>query len=281
MPRIVPIVPATILGLIIAAAILAPYLHLGSPTATSLRDKLIPPSWVAGGSSSHPLGTDHLGRDVLARVVYGARASLAVAGAVVAISSVVGTAIGMIAGFRGGFVEGLFMRICDVILSLPLILLAIVFSVVFGPSAIGLVIILSSTLWAQYARIARGEALTLRNREFITAAITLGYRDRRIITRHVLPNLVHTIVVVATLQVGTVILMEASLSFLGVGVPPPTPTWGRMIADGRTYVSVGWWVPVFAGGALATVIICTNLIGDWMRDRFDPQMSGRQLQNVV
>lgn len=262
-----PALPILVLALVILTAVLAPLLAPHPAKVGELIDRLTAPSWLDG---PYPLGTDHLGRDVLSRIMFGTRTSLFIGGSVVLLCSVLGTALGLIAGYRGGVIDSIVMRVVDIALALPIILTAIVVAAIFAPSILGLIVILSSLLWAPYARVVRGEAKALRAREFVVAAEALGYSSSRILFLHMLPNLLNTVVVLATLQLGSVILTEASLSFLSIGVPPPTPSWGRMISDGRDFVVSAWWVTFFPGVVLAAVILSTNLLGDWLRDRYDP-----------
>jgi peptide/nickel transport system permease protein len=255
---------------LLAAA--APVVSPRSPASGDLNDRLLPPAWAAGGRPDHLLGTDRLGRDVFDRLVHGARISLGVAAVTVLVAGVIGSTIGLVAGYTGGLVDGLLMRSTDLMLATPLILVALVFAVLFGPGVENVVVVLAGVLWAQYARLARAGTLALRAREFVVAAVSVGAGTGRILRRHVLPNLAYTLLVLATLQVGFVIVLESSLSFLGVGVPPPLPAWGLMVAEGRDFVTSAWWISFFPGTAIALVIVCVNLLGDWLRDRLDPYL---------
>jgi peptide/nickel transport system permease protein len=220
----------------------------------------------------YPLGTDKLGRDVLTRIMYGARVSLLVAVASIGAAGIVGVLLGMVAGFRRGWTETIVMRLVDVNLSLPTILLALLFAVASGPSLRNLLIVISLSLWSYYARQAHAETLSLREREFVAAARSIGATDARLVIRYILPNLFNTMVILATLQISTVVLMEAALSFLGIGIPPPTPSWGLMISDGRNMLQTAWWVSTIPGIALAAIIVSANLLGDWLRDYLDPTL---------
>lgn len=264
-----------VLILFVLAALFGPYLVPHDPMTGSLRARLLPPAWIDGGNWSHPLGTDRLGRDQLARVVEGARISLAVCAIVIAIAGTIGTAIGTIAGYFGGWTDRILMRLVDLALSMPVILLALLVGAIRGPSFANIIIIISLVLWSQYARMARGETKRIRNEDFVDLARTSGLSDLAIILRHILPNIAPTLVIVATLQVGVVIVLEASLSFLGVGVPPPNPSWGAMIADGRSYITSAWWLCVLPGVAILLTVMSVNLLGDALTDRINPSLRGR------
>ena len=273
--RHVPWIPIGIIALFVAAAALAPLVSPGDPYAQSLRNRFKPPVWEEGGSWKYPLGTDRLGRDMLARILYGARVSLAVGALAVLLASSVGAAVGLVAGYYGGRVDAALMRITDATLSFPVILLALILAVTVGPSFLNVVIAISVILWARYARVIRGEVLTLMQLDFIAQARIAGAGAWRIITRHLAPNTLNTLVVLITLQVGYVIIVEAALSFLGAGIPPPTPAWGSMIAEGRDFVTSAWWVSFLPGLAIMLVVLAFNLLGDWLRDTLDPKL--RQL----
>jgi peptide/nickel transport system permease protein len=273
--RHVPWIPIGIIALFIAAAALAPLVSPGDPYAQALRNRFKPPVWEERGTWAHPLGTDRLGRDMLARILYGARVSLAVGALAVLLASSVGAAVGLVAGYYGGRVDAALMRITDATLSFPVILLALILAVTVGPSFLNVVIAISVILWARYARVIRGEVLTLMQLDFIAQARIAGAGAWRIITRHLAPNTLNTLVVLITLQVGYVIIVEAALSFLGAGIPPPTPAWGSMIAEGRDFVTSAWWVSFLPGLAIMLVVLAFNLLGDWLRDTLDPKL--RQL----
>jgi peptide/nickel transport system permease protein len=273
--RHVPWIPIGIIALFVAAAALAPLVSPGDPYAQALRNRFKPPVWEERGTWAHPLGTDRLGRDMLARILYGARVSLAVGALAVLLASSVGAAVGLVAGYYGGRVDAALMRITDATLSFPVILLALILAVTVGPSFLNVVIAISVILWARYARVIRGEVLTLMQLDFIAQARIAGAGAWRIITRHLAPNTLNTLVVLITLQVGYVIIVEAALSFLGAGIPPPTPAWGSMIAEGRDFVTSAWWVSFLPGLAIMLVVLAFNLLGDWLRDTLDPKL--RQL----
>lgn len=264
-----------VLVLFVLIALVGPFLIEHDPLRGSLRTRLVPPAWVEGGSFDHVLGTDRLGRDILARIVAGARISLTVCIVVIAIAGSVGTAIGTLSGYAGGWVDRLLMRLVDLALSLPVILLALLFAAVSGPSFTNIVVVISLVLWSQYARMARGETMRVRNEDYVDLARTSGLSHLRIIWRHVLPNIAPSLIVVATLQVGVVIVLEASLSFLGVGVPPPNPTWGGMVAEGRSYIVSAWWASALPGIAIVIVVMAVNVLGDAMTDRINPGLRGR------
>jgi peptide/nickel transport system permease protein len=266
-----PIVSLTIVGLFVLVALLAPLLAPADPYDQSLRLRFRPPAWEERGSWAYPLGTDRLGRDLLSRIIYGARVSLAAGVVTVLISSAFGAAVGLVAGYYGGRTDAALMRVTDATLSFPVILLALILAVTVGPSFTNVVIAIAVILWARYARVIRGQVLTLMTLDFIAQARIAGAGAWRIITRHLLPNTLNTLVVLITLQVGYVIIVEASLSFLGAGIPPPTPAWGSMIAEGRDFVTSAWWVSFFPGLAILLVVLAFNLLGDWLRDTLDPK----------
>jgi peptide/nickel transport system permease protein len=263
-------VAAAVLGLFILAALAAPLIAPANPTAGSLEDRLMPPAWVDGGSLRHLLGADDLGRDILSRLIYGAQVSLAVSALAILGAGLVGSAVGMIAGYFGGWTDRIIMRFVDLALSFPIIMLALLMAVLFGPSLFNIIIVLMIVLWSPYARMARGETLRVRKLDYVDLARTAGASDLSIIARHVLPNIAGALIVLATLQVGTVIVLEASLSFLGVGVPPPTPSWGSMVSDGRNFIASAWWVSLIPGLAVLAVVMSANMLGDALADHLNP-----------
>jgi peptide/nickel transport system permease protein len=266
------VVPAAVLALMALLALTAPLLAPHDPAAGSLVTRLRPPAWEERGLARHLLGTDALGRDVLSRLIHGARVSLAVALIAIVVAGTIGSALGIFAGFLGGWTDTVIMRTVDLALSLPVILLALLFGVLFGPTFANIVLIIALVLWSQYARMARGETLRVLRNDYIDLARTAGLSGLRIMARHVLPNIAGPLVVLATLQVGTVIILEASLSFLGVGVPPAIPSWGTMIADGRSHVVSAWWLSMFPGLAIVVTVLCANLLGDTLTDRLNPTL---------
>ena len=268
--RFAQVFAAVILGIFIVMAIAAPWIAPYDPLAGTLGRRLRPPAWLSTSApvaSLNWLGTDAVGRDVFSRLLHGARSSLIVAAAAIAVAGVIGTTIGMISGYFGGWTDRILMRIVDLALSFPMILLALLVGVVFGASLVNVVFVIALLLWSQYARMARGETLKIKHMEYVDLARTAGVSSMGILVRHVLPNIMSVLVVVATLQVGTVILLESSLSFLGVGVPPPTPSWGTMIADGRSYLATAWWLSLFPGLAILAVVLSVNVLGDALADR--------------
>lgn len=258
------------IGVFVLTAILAPLIAPSDPMTGSLEDRLTPPAWADGGSMRYLLGTDDLGRDILSRLIHGARVSLAVSVLAIFGAAVAGTSIGLIAGYFGGWTERIAMRIVDLALSFPVIMLALLFAALFGPSLVNIVIVLALVLWSPFARIARGETLRVKKLDYVDLARTAGASHLRIMLRHILPNIAGALIVLATLQVGTVIVLEASLSFLGVGVPPPTPSWGSMVSDGRNFIASAWWVSLIPGAAVLVVVLAANLLGDALADHLNP-----------
>jgi len=259
--------------IVVLTALAAPLLSPFDPVEQDLGDlRLKPPGFRDTAGRLHPLGTDHLGRDLLARVIYGARPALLVGFAAVAISGLIGMATGLIAGYFGGRLDDVLMRLADIQLAFPFILLAIAVIGVLGPSLQTIIIVIGVSSWVVYARIVRGAVLTLREREFVQAALALGGGDGRVLVRHILPNAFTPWLVVATLDMARVIVIESALSFLGLGVQPPTPTWGGMLADGRVYISTAWWLATFPGLAILITVLGINLFGDGLRDTLDPRL---------
>ena len=268
-----PLVPLALLTfLLVIPALFAPQVAPYDPLQGSLSKRLKPPAWQQGGSIDHPLGTDKPGRDMLSRIIYGARVSLAVSLVAIFVGGIIGTVLGMISGYFGGWVDALLMRLVDISLSLPTILLALVLVAAVGPSFSTVITILMIFLWARYARLVRGETLSIKERDFIARARVAGASHIRIMARYIFPNVVNSLVVLATLQVGYVILLESTLSFLGAGLPRPTPAWGLMIADGRELIVTAWWVSMFPGVAIMLTVLSLNLLGDWLRDHLDPKL---------
>ena len=256
----------------VVLAALAPALAPVDPIRNDLLARLAPPMWMEGGSARHPLGTDTLGRDVVSRLLYGARVSLLVGFAAVLVAGVVGVALGLVAGYYGGRLDDLLMRVGDVQLAFPVLVLAIAVLSVLGASLGNVIIVLGLTGWVTYARITRAETLSLRHRDFGAGARALGARDAAILWRHILPNVLPPITVVATFSVARTIIAEASLSFLGLGIPPPAPSWGAMLDEGRNYLTTGWWLALFPGLAILALVLGINLVGDWLRDALDPRV---------
>jgi peptide/nickel transport system permease protein len=256
----------------IAVALLAPVLGPHDPLDQDIARRLLPPAWFAGGSPEHFLGTDQLGRDILSRIIYGSRISLLIGLLSVALSLPIGVCVGLVAGYFGGRLDDVIMRLADVQLAFPFILLAITIAGVLGPSPRNVILILAIGGWVVYARLARGQVLSLREKEFVEAARGLGLGHGRILLRHVLPNVLTPIIVVATFSVAQMILLESSLSFLGLGVQPPTPSWGGMLNDGRAYITIAWWLMTFPGAAIMLTVLGINFLGDWLRDLLDPRL---------
>ena len=268
-----PWIPVIIIALMIFAAIFAPLIAPHSPTKQSLRDKLRPPAWQAEGEVKYLLGTDILGRDILSRIMHGAKVSLSISLVGIFFGGILGTVLGLLGGYFRGWLDAVIMRLVDISLALPSILLALVLAIVIGPSFQTVIFVVVFVLWAFYARQVRGEVLSIRERDFVARARVSGNSHLRIIVRHILPNVANTIVVLATLQVGSVIILEAALSFLGVGIPRPTPAWGLMVADGRQLIVSAWWIAFFPGLAITLTVFALNLLGDWVRDRLDPKVT--------
>jgi peptide/nickel transport system permease protein len=271
-----PVIPTAILLVIALVAIFANQLAPHNPEIGSLTARFKPPFWQTGGSMKYILGTDQLGRDVLSRLIFGARVSMVVGIMAVLVAGVVGTALGILSGYLGGWVDQVIMRVTDTWLALPALTFAIFLAAIVGPSMWNIVIILGVTYWTRYARVIRGEVLSLREREFVRLAIVAGCSKWSIMTRHILPNVINSAIVLGSLMLGVVIITEATLSFLGVGVPPPQPAWGLMLSDGKQGLMVGyWWLTVFPGLCIMLMVLSANLIGDWLRVKLDPQL--RQL----
>jgi peptide/nickel transport system permease protein len=261
-----------VVAVVVLTAVFAPVISPFDPLAQDIGQRLREPGWQDPQGRTHLLGTDHLGRDILARIIYGSRIALLVGLAAVVISGLLGMAIGLIAGYFGGRVDDFFMRLADVQLAFPFILLAIAVIGVLGPSLRNIIIVIGVSSWVVYARVVRGEVLSIRERDFVQAAIALGSRDTHVVVRHVLPNTFTPWLVVATLDMARVIVIESALSFLGLGVQPPTPTWGGMLADGRVYLSTAWWLATFPGLAILITVLGINLFGDGLRDTLDPRL---------
>jgi len=271
--RRLPMVPLFLLTfLLVIPALLAPQVAPYDPLKGSLAKRLTPPAWHDGGSIAYPLGTDKLGRDILSRMIYGARVSFAVSFVAIVVGGLIGTSLGLMSGYFGGRVDALLMRLVDISLSLPTILLALVLVAAVGPSFGTVITVLVVLLWARYARLVRGETLTIKERDFIARARVAGASHTRIMARYIFPNVINSLIVLATLQVGYVILLESALSFLGAGLPRPTPAWGLMVADGRELIVSAWWVSMFPGLAIMLTVLALNLLGDWLRDHLDPKL---------
>jgi len=267
-----PLIPTLILAGVAFVAIFANVLAPHNPEIGSLVARFKPPFWETGGSTKYLLGTDQLGRDVLSRLIFGARVSMVVGFTAVIFAGVIGTALGILSGYLGRWWDQCIMRLTDAWLALPALVFAIFLATVVGPNMWNIVLILGLVYWTRYARVIRGEVLSLREREFVQLAEIAGASRQRVIFRHILPNVLNTTMVLASLTIGVVIIAEASLSFLGVGVPPPEPAWGLMLSEARSTLMAGkWWLTVFPGACIVLVVLATQLFGDWLRIRLDPQ----------
>jgi len=263
---------AAVMLVIVITAVAAPWLAPYSPIEVDITHRLGPPAWMEGGKIQHLLGTDQIGRDLLSRMIYGGRVSLLIGVFAVLVSSTIGVLLGLAAGYFGPRVDWTIMTVVNVMLTFPFVLLALAVIAVLGPSLVNMVIVLGVADWPLYARVIRAETLAIRERDFITAGRALGMSHRRIIFRQILPNLVSVIVVIATLQVARVIILESFLSFLGLGVQPPTPAWGNMLGEGRVYMLNSWWIAAFPGAAIFVTTLAINLMGNALRDWLDPHM---------
>jgi peptide/nickel transport system permease protein len=270
--RVIPTLPVVVLLALCLLGLLAPLIAPHSPMQGSLGEKLRPPAWVTGGKWAHPLGTDLLGRDILSRLLYGARTSLAVAAVTVVVAGTLGTILGLLSGYFGGVVDAIIMRFTDIALSLPLILVAIVLAAALGTSFGNVILVIVLLLWPRYARQVRGETLSIKERDFVALARIANCSHFRIMWRHIFPSVLPTLLVLVTLQAGYIVLLESTLSFLGVGIPPSTPAWGLMISEGRTVMDSAWWVVLWPGLAILLMVLSGNLLGDWLRDRLDPTL---------
>jgi peptide/nickel transport system permease protein len=270
--RRLPIFQVIVIGVFVIVALFGQWLAPNDPYETSLRARLLPPAWMEGGDTRYYLGTDRLGRDVLSRIVVGALPSFKVALAALVFGSILGSFVGMIAGYLGGRVDAIIMRFADGTMAFPLILAALLLAAVIGPGGPTVVIAACVVLWARFARLIRSEVLSVKERDYVKLARIAGASNWRIMIAHILPNVLNSVVVLLTLQLGFVIILEATLSFLGAGIPPPTPTWGQMVANGRDYLETAWWLSVFPGLAIAVVVLSFNLLGDWLRDHTDPRL---------
>jgi peptide/nickel transport system permease protein len=269
--RRLPVLPLLILGVLVISAVFADVVAPHDPLKVELTNSLKPPFYHEGGSLTHPLGTDELGRDILSRLMHGGRVSLLLAASVILLGGAIGIPVGLLSGYVGGTTDSVIQRLVEAVLSLPTIMVALVFVFVMGQTYASIILILSPFVAAELARMVRGDALAIRRNNYVALARIAGASHLRVIARHILPNVAGTIIVVATLQVGALILVEASLSFLGVGVPPPTPAWGLMIDGGREYVATKYWLSLFPGVAIVLTVLSINWIGDWLRNVLDPK----------
>lgn len=267
-----PLIPALIILLLLLVAIFGPMLEPYPPRETSLRDRNLPPFWGAQGSMRHILGTDYVGRDILSRLIRAARVTVVVVVTAVVCGATIGTALGLITGYFGGLIDEVVMRLVDMWIIIPQLLIILMVVVVFGPSFGLLILCLAMLAWTGPVRLVRAETLSLRTLDYVTAARVAGASPWRIIYRHILPGVMNVVVVSTTLQLGGMILTEATLSFLGAGVPAPNPSWGNMVAEGRAYLSNAWWIAFLPGVCIALVVFAGNFLGDWLRDRWDPTL---------
>lgn len=264
--------PAAIALIVIIVAVAAPWISPHGYYEMSLPNKLHPPFWQEGGSLKYPLGTDSLGRDILSRMIGGTRISLVASMLSIVIGAIIGISVGLVSAYRSGIVDAVLMRVCDGFLSFPMILLALILAIAIGPSMSTVVLAIGLVVWARYARVIRSEALSIKERDFVAYARMVKCSEIRILLRHLLPNLMSSIIVLATLQIGWAIVVEASLSFIGAGIPSPQPSWGGMVAAGREYIGMAWWLTFFPGMAIAITVLAFNFLGDWLRDHLDPKM---------
>ena len=269
--------PAAVFGglivlVLVVAAVAAPLIAPYDPRATDLKLRNTPPAWESKGSAANLLGTDPVGRDLLSRIIYGARVSLSIGLIVTVLACAIGVVLGLVAGYYGGWIDEVLLRVADLFLAFPFILLAITIISVLGSGLTNLILVLVVTGWVQYTRLVRGQVLAVKRNQYVEAAQVAGAQDSRIILRHILPNIIAPIVILATLQVAFVLLTEAALNFLGLGVDPSTPTWGAMVNDGRLYIYNAWWVITFPGLAIMLAVLGINMLGDWLRDALDPTL---------
>ena len=286
-----PVIPLTVLAALIFCGILAPVLATHDPYGgqdAGLRSRHIPPPWAPEGDwlgagdpaqeatrSGHMLGTDHTGRDVYSRMLFGARISLVVAGIALVSGFITGTTLGIVSGYSGGWIDEIITRIVDIWQALPFLMVALVCVLLFGQSTVLLLALMAALAWNPFVRVIRSQTLVVKNQPFVDLARVAGCSTIRILLRHILPGVINTAVVIATLSVGSLVLAEAALSFLGAGVPHPTPTWGSMVSEGRGYIATAWWPTVIPGVAIFLLVMSLNFTGDWLRDRLDPRL--RQL----
>ena len=267
-----PFIPVAIAVSLVVVAIFAELVAPHDPLEGDTYDRNEPPVWAEEGSPKFLLGTDHIGRDILSRMIFGARVSLIVAVTVLVAGAALGTLVGLVAGYMGGLVDEALMRLVDFVFALPFIVVALVASVVWGASLELVIILLSLFTWAPFARQVRAESLQLKTMDYVALARVAGASGFRITVRHILPGVVNTVMVLSSLQVGSLILTESVLSFLGVGIPPPQPSWGSMVSEGRQYISTAWWISFFPGFAILLIVFSMNFFGDWLRDKLDPRL---------
>ena len=267
-----PVIPLFIIIMMVFFAVAADLISPHGPVESVLRARNTPPAWMEGGTWSYPLGADTVGRGILSRLFHGARISLLVMSVALVTGTLIGTALGLIAGYIGGLLDETKMRLVDIFFGIPFVLLAMVVGVVLGANLTTMVVMLALVTWSAFVRNIRAEVLSIRERDYVSLARVAGASTYRILIKHVLPGVINTIVVIATLRSGQLILTEAFLSFVGAGIPPPTPTWGGMIADGRNYLRDAWWISFFPGLFIFLIVLALNFIGDWLRDKLDPRL---------
>jgi len=267
-----PFLGLTVLCVFLFVALLAPFVAPYNPSEQDIVQALTPPAFMVGGHRVHLLGTDELGRDLLSRIIWGARVSLIVGFVAVILSGFIGTGLGLLSGYFGGVVDSVIMRVVDIQLSMPAILVALSIIGAVGPSLQNIIVVIAITTWVDYARVVRAEVLSIKANEFVDLAKVAGCSTFRILKSHIFPGVINSLIVIGTLMLGRVIIFESALSFLGLGVQPPTPSWGIMLADGRQYITFAWWLSTFPGVAIMLVVLGTNLVGDWLRDVLDPRL---------
>lgn len=253
-------------------AIFAPALAMYDPAATDVSNRLVPPFWLEGGNTNFLLGTDNLGRDILSRIIYGSRISLLVGISAVIVAGIIGMFLGLLAGFYGKIWDFIIMRTVDSFLAIPNILFMLIILAIVGPSLTTLILVLGGTSWVVYARMVRSETLSVKERDYVSSARAIGSKNFRIITKYILPNVLSSFIVIATLNVASTIIAEASLSFLGLGIQSPDVSWGLMLSDGREYLATSWWVATFPGLAITITVLGVIFLGDWFRDVLDPRI---------
>ena len=266
------LVGLVLVGIVVVLAVFAPWLTSARPDATDLSQRLLPPAWMAKGVSGHVLGMDPLGRDLWSRIVYGARVSLIVAFSTVALAGIVGISLGLIAGYYGGILDRLIGGVTDIQMAFPFLLLAVAIVSATGPGIRNVIVVLALWGWVTYCRLVRGQTLAVREKEFVQSARAVGSRDGRILWKYLLPNVLPSVIVLLTFQVGQIVVAESAMSFLGLGVQPPTPSWGSIINDGREYLSTAWWISTFPGVLLMIRVVGVGFVGDWLRETLDPQL---------
>lgn len=269
------VIPSAVVMTVVVVAVIAPLIAPFDPTAQNLAARLRPPSWADGGDPRFFLGTDHLGRDIYSRILYGARISLPIALAATLLGGAIGITAGLLSGYFRGVVDSIVTKLIDIQLSFPFILFAIAVIAMTGPNALILVFVLAARSWTTFARVVRGETFTIAGNDYVVAARALGATQPRVLLRHITPNILPLAVVIGTLDVGAIIILESTLSFLGLGIQPPTVSWGKELSDARQYIQLAWWTTTFPGLALLAVVLAINLLGDSLRDALDPRLRGR------